>query len=195
MFERFTDDARRAVSLAQEEAHALRHGWIGTEHLLLGVAAPASGVGARILERLRLDASTIRGDIEREIGAGDDFDPGDEEALRSLGIDLDQVRRAAEEAFGPGALDRPIIRGRRRCDTPWTSGRLPFTPRAKKSLELALRWATTMRSGSIGTEHILLGLASDRDGLAARILRLHGVELADVRGAVEDDAGRSDTAS
>jgi len=195
MFERFTDDARQVVVLAQGEAHALRHGWIGTEHLLLGVADRPSGVGARILEGFRLDASTIREDIVRDVGVGDDFDLTDEEALRSLGIDLDEVRRAAEEAFGPGALERPIVQGRGRCDAPWTSGRLPFTPRAKKSLELALRWATTMRSGSIGTEHVLLGLASDRDGLAARILRLHGVALADVRTAVEDDAGRSDTAS
>jgi ATP-dependent Clp protease ATP-binding subunit ClpA len=196
MFERFTDEARQAVVLAQEQARALRHSWIGTEHLLLGVATSGSGVGPRVLMRLGLEAPTIRADVIRLIGEGGEFDDRDEEALRALGIDFDKVRRAAEEAFGPGALDRPIPRRRRgRCNEPWISGHLPFTPRSKKSLELALCWAVTMRSGSIGPEHLLLGLASDRDGVAAEILRAHGVEVADLRQAVEDETGRSDTAS
>ena len=195
MFERFTDEARRAVVLAQEQARALRHGWIGTEHLLLGVATGGSGGGARVLAKSGLDASSIRNDVVRLIGEGGDFDDRDQEALRTLGIDLDEVRHATEEAFGPGALDRPMRRGRGRCDRPGAFGGLPFTPRSKKSLELALRWAVTMRSGSIGSEHLLLGLASDRDGMAARILRLHGIDATDIRTAVEDESGRSDTAS
>jgi ATP-dependent Clp protease ATP-binding subunit ClpA len=197
MFERFTDDARQAVVLAQEEAKALRHGWIGTEHLLLGVAGRPDSPGARVLARLGLEAETIREDVVRFIGAGGDFDDRDEEALRSLGIDLDEVRRAVEDSFGPGALERrvPPRKPRGRCDRPWEAGYLPFTPRSKKSLELALRWAVALRSTSIGTEHLLLGLAADRDGVAARILRLHGIETGEIRTAVEDDPGHSGTAS
>ena len=167
MFERFTEDARRAVVLAQEEALALRHGWIGTEHILLGVANGTSDPGAVVLARLRLDAPEI---------------------------DLDEVRRAAEDAFGPGALERPPLRGRRgRCDGPRDGGRLPFTPRAKKSIELALRWATTMRAGSIGTEHLLLGLVANHDGLAAVVLRDRGIGTDEIRAAI--DAARDDAAS
>jgi ATP-dependent Clp protease ATP-binding subunit ClpA len=197
MFERFTEDARQAVVLAQEEARGLRHTWIGTEHLLLGVAGREDTTAARILHTLGLDASTIRDDLVRFIGIGGDFDDRDEEALRTLGIDLDEVRRAVEDTFGPGALERPQPPGkhRGRCDRPWEAGYLPFTPRSKKSLELALRWAVAMKSSSIGTEHLLLGLVSDRDVLAARILHLHGIGSGEIRTAVEDDPGRSGTAS
>src|ERR1700749_1727994 len=149
MFERFTEDARSAVVRAQTEARSLGHGWIGTEHLLLAVLADeASGVTAA-LRTLGLDAARVREQVLAQVGAGVD----DDTALRDLGIDLDAVRRRVEERFGPGALDVPrgqprrgrvrrILRGGRRrppvpCGAP--SGHIPFTPRAKKSLELALR--------------------------------------------------------
>jgi ATP-dependent Clp protease ATP-binding subunit ClpA len=197
MFERFTEEARQAVVTAQEEARALRHSWIGTEHLLLGVAAKENAAASRVLRRLGLDARTIRDDVVRLIGIGGDFDDRDEEALRTLGIDLDEVRRAVESTFGPGALERsePPGKHRGRCDRPWEAGYLPFTRRSKKSLELALRWAVTLHSGSIGTEHVLLGLAAERDGVAARVLRLHGIDTGEIRMAVEDDPGRSGAAS
>jgi ATP-dependent Clp protease ATP-binding subunit ClpA len=197
MFERFTEDAREAVVVAQEQARALRHSWIGTEHLLLGVAGKENAAASRILRRLGLDARTIREDVVRLIGIGGDFDDRDEEALRTLGIDLDQVRRAVEDTFGPGALERsePPGKYRGRCARPWEAGYLPFTRRAKKSLELALRWAVTMHSGSIGTEHVLLGLAAEGDGVAARVLRLHGIDAGEIRSAVEDHPGNTGTAS
>ena len=93
--------------LAQEEAVALHHGWIGTEHLLLGVLR-ADGDGARLLAGFGVDAAGMRDDVVRIVGRGeDDIDP---DALATLGIDLDAVRERVERAFGPGALTR-----RRRC--------------------------------------------------------------------------------
>jgi ATP-dependent Clp protease ATP-binding subunit ClpA len=99
-------------------------------------------------------------------------DRTDAEALRVLGIDLDEVRRRTEEVFGEGALEKAVPvrrRGRRRACGP-SAGQIPFTRRAKKVLELALREAKALRHDYIGTEHILLGLVSEREGLAARML-------------------------
>ncbi len=195
MFERFTDRARRAVELAQEEARSLGHGFIGTEHLLLGVAGQPAGVGARVLARFALDAQTVRTEVVRIVGRGR-FDVRDEDALRAIGIDLDEVRRAVENAFGPGALDRPSApRNRRRCAEAGIAGHVPFSARAKKCLELALRSAVAMKHNYIGTEHILLGLAAEREGVAARILQSRGIGATELRAAIEDDLARGDTAS
>jgi ATP-dependent Clp protease ATP-binding subunit ClpA len=196
MFERFTDRAQQAVTQAQEEARSLRHGRIGTEHLLLGVAGQPASVGQLVLARFGLDAPTIRSDVTRIIGQGGAFDARDQEALRAVGIDLDEVRRAVEDAFGPGALERPTVRGRQgRCTPRWTPGHLPFSRRAKKCLELSARWAVTMHHSYIGTEHILLGLATEREGVAGGILRFHGLEPTELRAAIEDHLARGDTAS
>jgi|SRR6266516_4743936 len=138
MFERFTEQARHSVVLAQDEARRLRHGYIGTEHLLLGLLAIGDGVAARTLEQLGVDLETARTDVARAIGVGHDrLGEADAEALRALGIDLDEVRRRVEEEFGPRALDWPTMTCRRGPRAP--TGRIPFTPRAKKVLELALR--------------------------------------------------------
>src|SRR5437870_2312193 len=146
MFERFTPAARDAVVLAQDEARALRHGWIGTEHLLLGVARQPIGIGQRVLRRLGVDAEAIRHDVVRIIGEGGRFDTRDEDALRSIGIDLDEVRRRVEATFGTGALERPArpLRRRRGCMYPAAGATRPFTARAKKCLELALREARAL---------------------------------------------------
>ena len=196
MFQRFTQSAREAVTRAEAEARSLHHGFIGTEHLLLGVAGQEGDIGSLVLGRFGLDAPAVRAEIVRILGPGRRFDDRDEDALRAIGIELDDVRRAAEDAFGPGALERSGVRpGRGGCAQPWGPGHIPFTRRAKKSLELALRWAVTMRHGSIGTEHLLLGMAAEHEGLAAQILRSHGIDLAVVRAAVEDDLSGGTAAS
>jgi ATP-dependent Clp protease ATP-binding subunit ClpC len=135
MFERFTDRARRAVVLAQEEARMLGHHWIGTEHILLGLLHEGEGVAAK--------------------------------ALTSPGISLDAMRQAVEDMVGRGA--KPMSRTE--------SGHIPFTPRTKKVLELALREAKQLGSGNIGTGHILLGLVREGDGVAAQVLVASGVDL------------------
>ena len=188
MFERFTEGARQVVVGAQHEARSLGHGWIGTEHLLLAVLADESTGVSSALRALGLDAARVRAQVLAEVGAGVD----DETALRDLGIDLDAVRRRVEQRFGPGALDTQAPRRRRfrlgrrrrqpgRCGSP--SGHIPFTPRAKKSLELALREALAQHSREIRTTHLVLGLMRE-DGLAARVVTRLGVRPDAVRQAV-----------
>jgi ATP-dependent Clp protease ATP-binding subunit ClpA len=107
---------------------------------------------------------------------GDDAD-----ALRAIGIDMENVRARIEESFGPGALERARFGGRRRG---LACGHVPFSPRSKKVLELSLREALRLRHDYIGTEHILLALLREGEGLAARILADSGVRPDDLRRAV-----------
>jgi ATP-dependent Clp protease ATP-binding subunit ClpA len=195
MFERFDAGAREAVVQAQLEAGALHHPYLGTEHLLAGVARSDGSTGARLLARLGLAPDGIRDDIVGIVGEGTGrgFDERDRDALRSIGIDLEQVRHAVEGSFGPGALDRPAQKGwlkrlgRRRCETTYVTGHLPFTPRAKKTLELSLREAVNLRSGWIGTEHILLGICRVGDGVPAQIMSYKGIDGGAIRRALADD--------
>lgn len=164
MFERFTSGAREVVEEARDEAAALGHDHIGTEHLLLGAAARGALPASLELSHAALQAA-VR-DFSQDIDAN---------ALASIGIDLEAVRRSVEESFGPGALSGR--RGRRRRHQ-------PFCPKAKKALELALREALVMRDCHIGPEHILLGLARDADTGAARTLAACGTTPAALRAAV-----------
>jgi ATP-dependent Clp protease ATP-binding subunit ClpA len=201
MFERFTERARNVVVHAQGEARDLGHGYIGTEHLLLGLLREPSGVARRALDRLGIERDAVRSDVVRLVGEGPPIrlEEQDAEALRSIGIDLEEVRRRLEEAFGTGALERwdRVRRGwrrRGRCETvaghvPF-AGHIPFTPRAKKVLELSLREARQLGHGYIGTEHILLGLVREREGLAARILAQRGASEQRVRMVVIDELAR-----
>lgn len=169
MFERFTGDARQVVVLAQDEARQLCHHYIGTEHLLLGLLAESRGPAAQLLNERGLRADDLRRRILLII-SGKGLDP---EALATLGIDLDEVRRATEAAFGPGALDTT---GRKP-----PTGHIPFTPRAKKVLELSLREAERLQHESIGTGHILLGLILEGKGVAAKVLADVGCDLDGLR--------------
>ncbi len=193
MFERFTQPARESVVHAQVEARSLRHGYIGTEHLLLGLLHEESSAGARALARIGMDLETARADVLRVVGEGPyEGHEKDAEALRAIGIDVEEVRRRVEEAFGPGALDRRVrrrwgTRRRGRCDP--VAGHVPFTPRAKKVLELSLREAVGLGHRYIGTEHILLGLLREGEGIAATLIEErsgHG----DVRKLVIEEVAR-----
>src|SRR3982751_6425902 len=124
MFERFTERARQVVVLAQEEARTLKHNYIGTEHILLGLLREEEGLAARVLESLDITVERVRAQVVRIVGSGEEV----------------------------------------------TTGQIPFTPRAKKVLELALREALSLGHNYIGTEHILLGLVRENEGVAARIL-------------------------
>jgi ATP-dependent Clp protease ATP-binding subunit ClpA len=183
MFERFTDRARSVTVDAQAAARRLGHGYIGTEHLLLGLLE-GDGVAARVLAGLGITGAAVEREIVAEVGQGP-LGVGDAEALGAIGIDLDEVRRRLEESFGPGALywhpDPRCRRGRLR-----PGGHIPFTPRSKKVLELSLREALALKHRYIGTEHILLGLVREGEGLAMLILTRLGAGAQVVRARVLD---------
>ncbi|SEE45817.1 Clp protease N-terminal domain-containing protein [Jiangella alba] len=195
MFERFTLEARHAVIGAQEEARDLRHGWIGTEHVLLALLATPDAPGVATLTRLGVTAERGRDAVVAVDGGGAPLGDEDTEALKTFGIDLDEVRRRAEEAFGEGALDAPLESGRgkrfgvfRRGKQPdGRLGHIPFAPRAKKALELSLREAIARKDGSIGTQHILLGLLRSDDQQTLAVFERLGIQPRVVREQVLAD--------
>jgi ATP-dependent Clp protease ATP-binding subunit ClpA len=210
VFERFTDRARQVVVLAQEEARGLGHGYVGTEHLLLALMREEQGVAARVLTGAGVSLDGVRSDVLGIVGEGaprasDLVGPADADALRAIGIDVDSIRERIEESFGPGALElaRRPRRGRRlqfrrprRQGRPCSGSRLPFvrhipfTPRSKKVLELSLREAIRLRHNYIGTEHILLGLLREGEGLAAMVLVRRGLGIEELRRRVLNAIGK-----
>jgi ATP-dependent Clp protease ATP-binding subunit ClpA len=178
MFERFHEDARQTVVLAQEETRLFNHGHIGTEHLLLALLRQPDTVAARVLARHGLDHDQVGDVVARLLAAtpADDLDAG---ALETIGIDLDAIREKVEAAFGPGALDREPRSRRGRA---WRlGGHAPFSARAKKVLELSLREAIALKHSYIGNGHILLGVLRENGGLAARVIADAGVDFDTLR--------------
>ncbi len=180
MFKRFTADSRAVVEAAQVEARALRHRRIGTEHLLLGLAGDPASPVAGLLDPPGLDELRLR--VARAV---DDPD-ADDAALRSIGIDPTRVREAVEATFGRGALERQATSGFSR----WR-GHVPFSPRAKKVLELSLREALRLGDRHIGPEHIMLGILRDGGGVGAVILAGLGVDRTAVEGLRAQLPGRA----
>jgi hypothetical protein len=140
MFERFTDKARRVVVQAQVEARELRHNYIGTEHLLLGLTTLDEGLAIRVLRGLNVDPQALADQVKVRVGQ------------------FDESVTAAE--------------------------RIPFTPMAKKLLELSLREALQLKHDYIGTEHLLLAMLYQGEGVAYEVLDASGVDLETARAAV-----------
>jgi len=170
MFERFSKSAREVVVRAQADAKSLGRERIDADVLLLGLA----GGESRAAHVLAEHGATHRALRERAVSGGLDG-----KALAAIGIDLDEIRRRAEESFGPGALER----GRRQ-----RGGHVPFTPGAKKALELSLREAIAAGDREIGAEHVLLGVL--REGGAEILLRSVGAEPAVLRDALSPAGSR-----
>lgn len=135
MFERFTERARQIVVLAQEEARALKHDHIGTEHLLLGVIREEEGLAARMLETRDITVERVRAHIARTVEGGE----------------------------------------------PPNSGRIPFTPGAKKAMLSTVGEASALGHKYIGTEHMLLGLLGQGKGAGTDILSSLGVDVTELR--------------
>jgi len=188
MFERFTTAARSVVVGAQQSARDLQHPTIGTEHVLLALI-DMDGPVQRLLAERDIDAAAVRADVERHVGTqppGRSFADADDEdaaALKAIGIDLDKVRAAIEESFGPEALRLPRPAQRRGFFGKLyaSGGHIPFSARAKKVLELSLREALRLKHNYIAPEHIMLGLLREGDGLAALILADRGVDFDELR--------------
>ena len=175
MFERFTQDARRAVVHARHEAADAGQSQIGCEHLLLALLAEP-GPAAAALTAAGVELTALRAALPR--GGQSEPDPLDADALASVGIDLDTVRRAADAAFGPGALDRA---GPGRARRP---GRMRLTADAKKALERTLRAAARLRHRQISGAHLLIGIIDQGDNGALRLLAATGVDAAGLRADV-----------
>ncbi len=168
MFERFTAAARAAVVDAQQCARELGHAEIGAGPVLLGVLDDPQAPTSRVLADLGLDRTAL---VE-QVRAGGSLDA---EALASLGIDLDAVRRQAELAFGPGALDRGRRQRRGLFGRRGGGGHIPFDREAKSALEGSLKAALAHHHNYIGTEHLLLGLLNTKAGTALDLLRRAGL--------------------
>jgi ATP-dependent Clp protease ATP-binding subunit ClpA len=171
VFERFTQEARETVIGAQVEARQLRDERVGTEHLLLALLAQDTPSTA-VLSRYGLTHDSVAETLRGYRSPADDLDA---DALTTLGIDLDAVRDRVEATFGPGALDGEPGR---RAESP---AHVPFSPRARKVLELSLREALAMRSRTIRDGHIALGLLREGQGLAMKALHDRGVDLVELR--------------
>jgi ATP-dependent Clp protease ATP-binding subunit ClpA len=178
MFERFTTPAREVVVSAQQERDGLGQRYVGTEHLLLGLLNEGGGIAYEVLTRAGLARPRVREDVRRLV-SGAPLGEADAEALRAIGIDLDEVRAKVEQTFGAGTLKPQYEPRRGFLRKPDAGGR--FSPRAKKVLELALREAIRLHDRAIGPEHILLGLLREGDGLAAKILADRGIAADDIR--------------
>ncbi len=145
MFEKFTERARKVMSLARQEAQRLNSEFIGTEHVLLGIIQEGGGVAAKV--------------------------------LKNLSVDLKRIRQEIEKLITPSAS--PTV----------TLGQLPFSPRAKRVIELSGEAASQLGHDVIGTEHLLLGLLKENEGIAAQVLTNLGLKLDDVRDMVLEVLG------
>ena len=135
MFERFTERARQVVVLAQDEARALGHDYIGTEHILLGLMREEEGLAARVLESLDITVEEARAQVVRVVGQGESA----------------------------------------------PTGQIPFTVRAKEVLEHSLREALSLGHNYVGTEHVLLGLLRESEGVATEVLLDAGADAEKIR--------------
>jgi ATP-dependent Clp protease ATP-binding subunit ClpA len=216
MFERFTGGARAVVVQAQGHARRLGHAYIGCEHLLLAAASASEPAGAALREHgvtpEGVEAEIVRRvGLGQAAGL---FSALDRDALASIGIDIDAVRAQIEAAFGPDALTRagtgacrgsrpaarkgPLALLRRSRGAGHGQGatagarpagpgaHIPFTPRAKESLELSLREARTRQDGYIGVEHLTLALVGMNAGAVPPILSALGATQATLRSAILD---------
>jgi ATP-dependent Clp protease ATP-binding subunit ClpA len=157
-------------AVAQVEATACRHDYIGTEHVLLALLGRDDEAG-RLLRELGLDAGNVRRDVLRILGAGPPPETAfDADALAAIGVDLAAVRERVEATFGEGALER-ARRAQRGCIAADGFG---VSPRLKRALEAGRR-AALERHEELSSAHVLSGLAQQRDAGAARILDGHGI--------------------
>ncbi len=225
-FDGFTQQARKVISLAQEEAQRFRHNYIGTEHLLLGLVRQDEGVAIKVLTNLGVELGEVRQAVEFIIGTGDRIVLGDigltprtkkvielaiDEArhfnhqsvgtehlllglvregegiaagiLKSLGVNLEKVRTQTIRMLnqvGSVSMEDVVAPG------------LQQTAAAKKVYKLAQEEAQRLQQNAIGTQHLLLGLMREGDGIAASVLSKLGVELEKLRSTIEAICKRGD---
>jgi ATP-dependent Clp protease ATP-binding subunit ClpC len=172
VFDIFTQAAKRAIVLAQDEAIMLGHDFIAAEHLLLGLVGTGDGLAGQVLAEQGATAEQARSlavDLLTADGltAASAAEPAD--ALATIGIDVDDVRRRADETFGRGNFVFP---------------RPAYITEAKRAIERSVGEAQALGHGYVGTEHMLLGLLGKEDAPGPRLVRALGLDPAGVRGIV-----------
>ncbi|MGN6176396.1 MAG: Clp protease N-terminal domain-containing protein [Streptosporangiaceae bacterium] len=214
MFERFTGDARAAVARSREHARRLGHRYIGCEHLLLAAVSAGGPAAAALREHgitpQAVETEIVRSVGLGQPASL--FSARDREALAAVGIDLDAVRERIEAAFGPDAFTRaapaacrgnrpawpkrpttrllPRMRrsrtaaGQHAAPGMYPTGHLPFTPRAKRSLQRSVREALQLGQPYIGVEHLTLALLAMDQGAVPPILSALGASPATLRAAI-----------
>lgn len=173
MFDRFTELAKRAIVASEEAALSMGHDFIGTQHLLLGLAS-TGGTAGDVLRQHGVELSRARDETARQLAAAGIPATGGQaarDALARIGIDIAEIQRRADGAFGPGAFRFP---------------RPPYSPRAKKALEQTLREAADLGHERIDTEDMLLGILAQSDSVAIAILSALDVDAAALRQSVLD---------
>lgn len=140
----FTPRAQRVLALAHREAERLKHNFIGTEHVLLGLLGLGAGVASDALGKMGVDPEAVRTEVEKIVGVG-----------------LNHKETAT----------------------------IPYTPRAKAVLVFAAEEARSLGHNFLGTEHILLGLLRESDGVAARVLKNLGIDIEKTRAAIVTQLG------
>jgi ATP-dependent Clp protease ATP-binding subunit ClpA len=204
MFEHFDARSRDVMVLAQQQARELGHNYLGTEHLLFGLA-DAGGTVATVLAQRGCGPDDITAEITDLIGAGRPSARRPEVLLATLGIDLDEVRRRVEVTFGPDAITRatrtthPRRRwwpgqrwwpgcqeGRPRLDTVLGARWLRLAPRVKEVLDIAVRRS---KPHQVTPEQLMLAILEEGQGVACQILSRRGVDLTEFGTALQHDSG------
>ena len=215
MVERFTEKAIKVIMLAREEARRLGHNFVGTEQILLGLVGEGTGVAAKTLKSMGVNLKDARVEVEKIIGRGSGFVaveiPFTPRAKRVLELSWDEARQLGHNYIGtehlllglirePGSValdvlatmgvkaDRLHIEVEKQLPKgdPKPSQELMLTPRGRRVIDLAYDEARNLFNNYIGTEHLLLALIREGDGLAGRALKKMGVRLEPARKLVKE---------
>lgn len=170
VYDRFTALAKRAIVAARDAAGSLGHDFIGTEHLLIGLAQTA-GTAGEVLRAAGVELDRLRAEVERQLaarGVPATHGVAATDALATLGIDVVEIRRRADESFGTGSFQFP---------------RPAFSLSAKRAVKASLEQARVLGQERIDTEHLLLGILADDADPTPHVLTALGVDVPALRRA------------
>jgi ATP-dependent Clp protease ATP-binding subunit ClpA len=195
VFEHCDENTMTVFNTALAEARRLDHGYVGTEHLLLALMRHREFLPEAVAALLPGDADVVTDALE---GVADSPPPLDAQLLKTLGIDLDEVRSAVRRTFGDDAIEQlrqpvhqpwqPWRRPSRRCMSLLAAG-LVVAPRVKQAFEHARHDADRRKRRAISPAGLLLGMVEVEDAMSNRLLRDAGIDPSEIRRVLLDAAG------